>query len=74
MDESCHTHLVRVEIRVKYDDGICAIQVDSNASCSSSEHVDENIRVRLIELVHSLLTIGLLSVPVLERVDIGIEK
>ena len=64
---------MRVEIGIKYDDGICGVQVDSNASCPSGEHVDENIRVRLVKFVHPLLTIALLSVPVLERVNIGID-
>ena len=43
MNESCHTHLVRVEVGIKYDNGICAVQVNSNTSRPSREHIDENI-------------------------------
>jgi predicted neutral ceramidase superfamily lipid hydrolase len=68
MNRSGHTHLVRVEIRIEYDDRICGIQVDSDAARSSTEHVDENIRVRFVKLVHALLAIGLFGVSVLEKV------
>jgi hypothetical protein len=63
---------VRVKIRIKYDDRICSIQVDSDATRSSTEYVDENIRVSFVKLVHALLAIGLFSVSVLERVKIDI--
>jgi hypothetical protein len=63
---------VRVEIRIKYDDRICSIQVDSDATRSSTEYVDENIRVSFVKLVHALLAIGLFGVSVLERVKIAI--
>ena len=72
MNKSGDTYLVRVEIGIEYDDSICGIQVDADAARSSSEHVDENIRVGLVKLVHPLLAISLFSVSVLGRMKIGI--
>lgn len=72
LNRSGHTHLVRVEIGIENDDRICGIQVDSDAARSSTEYIDENIRVRFVKLVHALLAIGLFGVSVLERVKIAI--
>lgn len=61
------TYLMRVEVWVEYDDSICGPQIDTDTSCSSTKDVYEDIRIRLVELVHVLLTVSLLRVAILHR-------
>lgn len=61
------TYLVWVEIRVKHNNGIRAPQVDTNPSGTCRQDVYEHVRIFLVELVHILLSIGLLCVAVLVK-------
>lgn len=54
-----------VEIWIEDDYSIRTPEIDSDATSSCREEVDEYIRVRTVELVHALLAIGLLRIPVL---------
>ena len=49
-------YLMRIEIRIKDDDCVCAPQVDSNPTSSRGEKIDENFRSLTIELIHALLS------------------
>jgi hypothetical protein len=56
---------MRIEIRIKDDDCVCAPQVDSNPTSSCGEKIDEDIGSLTIELIHALLSFRLLRVSVL---------
>ena len=56
---------MRVEVRIENNDRVSRRQVDADTACPSAQDIDENIGVRLVELVHALLTVSLLGIAVL---------
>lgn len=56
---------MRVEVRIKYNNGVGSRQVDANTTRSRTQDVDENVRTWLIEFVHPFLTIDLLRITIL---------
>lgn len=56
---------MRIEVRIEYDNSICAPQINAHSASARSENVDEYIGVRFIELIHSFLAVALFGVPVL---------
>lgn len=64
------TYLVRIEVRIEYDDRVRGPEIDTDTSSSSTQDVYERIRVRLVELIHVPLTVSLLCVTILHvRLD-----
>ena len=63
---------MRVEVGVEDNDGVCTPEVDPDASSTSGEKIYEDIRVRLVELIHSLLTLSLFRVTILQNVRQGV--
>ena len=57
---------MRVEVGIEYNNGICRRQIDTDASCSSTQNVDEDVGVGLVELVHVFLPLGLLGASILK--------
>ncbi len=56
---------MRVEVGVEDNDSICAPEIDTDAACASCQKIDEDIRILLVEFVHSLLTVRLFRTTVL---------
>lgn len=59
-------YLMWIEIWIEYDDGVRTPEIDPDATSSCGQEIDEHVRTWSVELVHALLTIGLLRVPILK--------
>ena len=60
------TYLMRVEIRVEDDHSVGSPEIDTDTTGAGTQDVDEDVRIRLVELVHILLSVRLLGVSVLQ--------
>ena len=60
-----NTYLMRIEIRVEDNHSVRGPEIDTDTTSAGAQDVDEDVRVRLVELVHVLLSVRLLGVSVL---------
>ena len=58
-------YLVRVEVGIENYHRVRTPKVDAYTSSACTEHVDEDVRVGLVELIHALLAVCLFRAPVL---------